>query len=77
MMFKKFPVSSLGEKADYSGFDPSKCPPRSLAEHRTKALEWKHAKTLSVCQQEYGVRYTELLSLPYFDTVRLSVVEYH
>ena len=75
---KNFPVSSFGEKADYSGFDSNTWPPRSLAEHKTKALEWKHAKTLSVRQkieQEYGVRYTELLRLPYFDTVRFSVVD--
>ena len=77
-MFNNFPVSSFGEKADYSGFDPNTWPPRSLAEHKTKALEWKHAKMLSVCQkieQEYGVRYTELLRLPYFDTVPFSVVD--
>lgn len=46
---KNFPVSSFG---DYSGFDTTTWPRRSLAEHKTKALEWKHAKTLSGRQKK-------------------------
>ena len=72
---KSFPVSSFGDKPDYS---PDTWPPRSIVEHRTKALEWKHGKTLSArhkIEQEYGARFTELLRLPYFDTVRFSFVD--
>ena len=75
---KSFPVSSFGDKADYSGFDPEVWPCRSVEEHREKGFEWKHSKTLSArhkIEQEYGARFSELLRLPYFDTVRFSVVD--
>ena len=72
------PVSSFGDKPDYSGFNPDTWPRSSIVEHGTKPLEWKHGKTLSArhkIEQEYGARFTELLHLPYFDTVRFSVVD--
>lgn len=75
---KFFPVSSFGDKPDYSGFSLDSWPPRSIEEHKARAFEWKHGKTLSAChkiEQEYGARYTELLRLPYFDTIRFSVVD--
>ena len=41
-------------------------------------MDWKYAKTLSErrkIEQKYGVRYAELLRLPYFDTVHSIVVD--
>ena len=41
-------------------------------------MEWKHARTLAdrdKIEREYGIRFTELLRLPYFDTARFSVVD--
>lgn len=41
-------------------------------------MDWKHANTLSKhhdIERQYGVRFTELLRLPYFNTVRFTVVD--
>ena len=41
-------------------------------------MNWKFARTLAdrnKIEREYGVRYTELLKLPYFDTARFSVID--
>ena len=75
---KSFPTQNFGEKADYSGFDRSVWPPRTKEDHQKKGMEWKHANTLTSRQRierEDGVRFTELLRLRYFDTVRFSVVD--
>ena len=75
---KSFPTTTFGEKADYSGFNPTTWPKRSVEEHRRKGMEWRHANTLTSRQKierEYGIRFTELLRLSYFDTVRFSVVD--
>ena len=41
-------------------------------------MNWKHAMTLKKRQdieREYGVRFSELLRLPYYDSIRFSVVD--
>ena len=75
---KSFPTASFGEKADYSGFNTSTWPQRSIEHHRTQCLAWKHAHTMTErikIERQDGVRFTELLRLPYFDTIRFSVVD--
>ena len=75
---KSFPTGSFGEKADYSGFNISTWPERSIQQHRTKAMAWKHARTQverTKIECEDGVRFTELLRLPYFNTIRYSVID--
>lgn len=75
---KSFPTEKFGEKKDYSGFDRSKWPKRSVEDHKKFGMCWKHANTLSrrrEIEQKYGIRFTELLRLPYFDTVRFVVVD--
>ena len=70
---KSFPTKKFGEKADYSGFDRSTWKARSLADHREQGMLWKHAKSLSErkeIERKHGVRFTEFLRLPYFDTIR-------
>ena len=72
------PSRSFGDKADYSGFDSHLWPRRSADDHRKYGMEWKHARTLAdrdKIEREYGIRFTELLRLPYFDTARFSVVD--
>ena len=75
---KSFPTNCFGDKADYSGFSPVEWPKRKYDEHRSKAFDWKYAKTLECrhkIEREFGLRFSELLRLPYFDTVRFSVVD--
>ena len=75
---ESFVTKQFGEKADYSGFYRSEWPKRSVENHRHLGMSWKHAITLSECQElerKFGIRYTELLRLPYFDTVRFTVVD--
>ena len=75
---KSFPTYSFGEKADYSGFNTLAWPKRSIEHHRTQGMAWKHAQSLTdrvKIEREFGVRFTELLRLPYFDTIRFSVVD--
>ena len=41
-------------------------------------MEWKHAKTQTErhkIERKYGVRFTELVRLPYFHFARISVVD--
>ena len=75
---KEFPTENFGDKKDYSGFDRSEWPKRTVEEHRDVGMSWKHCNTLAKRQnleQKYGVRFTELLRLPYFDTVRFIIVD--
>ena len=74
------PSHTFGDKLDYSysGFNPDSWPQRTVNEHRIQGMSWKHATTLAErtkIEQEFGMRFTELLRLPYFDTVRYSVVD--
>ena len=75
---KSFPTERFGDKRDYSGFDRSQWPERLVDDHRKYGMCWKHVITLSKrreIEQVHGVRYTELLRLPYLDTVRFTVVD--
>ena len=75
---KPFPTTEFGTKPDYSGFQRSMWPKRSLQDHQTQGMNWKHANTLKKRQDiehDYGVHFTELLRLPYFDSIRFAVVD--
>ena len=75
---KKFVTHSFGSKPDYSGFDTSSWQPRNLVTHRAKAYASKQATTASSqlqIEQSYGIRYSVLLVLPYFDVIRYHVVD--
>jgi hypothetical protein len=70
---KAFPTLSFSDSPDYSGFDRQNWPVRDLKVHREKAMQSIQAKTKSArdtIEREIGVRYSELLRLPYFDIVR-------
>ena len=73
---KVFP--SINLQTDYSGFDRARWPPRNHSDHLEQAYRSKAATTRSVQNQigrQYGVRYSELLKLPYFDVVRYHLVD--
>ena len=53
-------------------------PRRDLNDHRRQGMNWKHATTVKKWQdieREYGVRFSELLRLPYYDSIWFSVVD--
>lgn len=63
---------------DYSGFEREEWMTRTLEAHTQHAIEYLAAKTAS--QQDevlrrYGVRYSLLLELPYFNIVRCHVID--
>ena len=75
---KSFPTTSFGMKPDYSGFRRELWPKRELKDHREQGMKWKHAKSLAErieIERKYGIRFSELLRLSYFDTVRFCVID--
>ena len=69
---KVFP-STFSTAPDYSGFNRSSWPKRTIDFHQQVVEHVKNADTLSACEtveREAGVRYSDLLRLPYFDIVR-------
>lgn len=73
---KKFP-GSVGNK-DYSGFNISEWLPRKSTQHR------KNVKAINACRTQagkkelesrLGCRYSVLLDLPYFDPIRMAIID--
>ena len=52
-------------------------PKRDAKEHRQKCYEWKELPPDEQVEffATYGVRWTELARLPYFDIVRQSIID--
>lgn len=75
---KHFPCEQFGEKVDYSGFDRDEWPQRSHEMHLQHVSEVQEATTASrqnELEKMHGVRYSELLRLPYFDIIEYHVVD--
>ena len=77
---KKFPSITVAgtKRRDYSGYDKQIWPVRDLKVHLEKSEEYKKAKTQSeqiAIAKDFGVRYSCLNDLPYFDPIRFSVVD--
>ena len=75
--FKYFP-GSFGEKTDYSGFDRNMWPPRHNSSHRLHAEMVRKASTQTKHESlatKYGVYYSCLLQLEYFDAVRFTAID--
>ena len=73
---KVFP-GSVGCK-DYSGFDRNNWKPRSLADHRRSIHLIQQAKNKTErnkLESEFGCRYSVLLQLPYFDPIRMLIID--
>uniref|UniRef100_A0A7M5X7A9 Transposase domain-containing protein n=2 Tax=Clytia hemisphaerica TaxID=252671 RepID=A0A7M5X7A9_9CNID len=78
--FKQFehdgPVGTT--KTDYSGFDEENWTERDPKEHVRLAFKHKAAKTLAEAKEterDYGVRFSELCRLPYYDPVRCHLID--
>ena len=74
---KSFNVK-VGEPCDYSGYDRNNWTPRTSEHHRHFSLKYKEANTRKergIIEHQTGVRYSILTELPYFDCVRLHVVD--
>ena len=75
--FKYFP-GSFGEKRDCSGFDRDMWPPRHNDSHRMHAEMLRKASTKSkheALATKYGIYYSCLLQLEYFDAVRFTAID--
>ena len=75
---KSFPTKAFGEKADYSGFNRSTWEPRSNSSHRYYANKHKHSvsgQQRKDIERTHGCRYSVLLELPYYDVVRMCVID--
>ena len=72
---KEFPTAHFGEKPDYSGFDRSKWPSRTNSSHRHHASKHRECKERAHVERTYGCRYSVLLELPYYDAIRMCVVD--
>ena len=76
--FKEFPCESFGVKPDYSGFQRDHWVPRTHNEHLRQVNEVMAANTATKrdeIEKKYGVRYSELLRLPYIDVVNFHVID--
>ena len=76
MCLKFFPAANFGEKPDFSGFHRDEWPKRDAAIHIEWAIKHKELPNRSqqkVFESEHGLRYSELLQLPYFDISRYCV----
>ena len=74
--FKKFP-GSVGSK-NYSGFDRSTWPERTIEQHRRDIVKIRQCKTKtarSKLESKCGSRYSALLDLPYFDPIRMTIID--
>ena len=76
--FKEFPTAVFGEKPDYTGFERDKWPPRSLQDHKEFAFKHLNSNTRSKqkeIERQHGCRYSVLLELPFFDPIRMCIVD--
>jgi len=74
----KFKTGSFGEKVDYSGYDRDSWQPRDWQSHMADIQTILDAETITKkkeLQKKYGIKYSELLRLPYFNVVRYHCVD--
>lgn len=75
---KQFPTAHFGEKPDFSGYDRDHWPERDIATHRQLAAEYlclPNRTQQKAFESQHGLRYSELVKLPYFDIIRHCVVD--
>ena len=76
--FKHYRTENGGTITDYSGFDRQTWEMRTCATHRELAKELMKEKTptaLHDAESKLGLRYSILLSLPYFNPVRFTAID--
>jgi hypothetical protein len=75
---KKFITPNFGHKPQYGGFDCDHWVRRDINSHKHYASQYQNANTMSdqkKVMQDSGVKYSELLRIPFFDIVRLHVID--
>ena len=75
---KVFNTPTFSGPTDYSGFDRENWALRDIEVHREEALKAKNAVTKSErvkIECELGIRYSDLLRLPYLDMVRCHMID--
>ena len=76
---KEFPRPAFGAKQDFSGFSRSSWTLRTNAEHREQAWTIKNTasskKGRDDKESNYGVRFSSLIHLPYFDFISFVVID--
>lgn len=75
--FKRVEVEG-GHRTDFSGYDTQNWNPREVDSHREnckKILESKTITSLHNAESQYGVRYSVLLALPYFNPIQHTVID--
>ena len=73
-----FPTEKFGDKADYSNFNRLEWEPRNAEQHHRVASAYCLAKTASErekLERDYGIRYSVLNELPYFDASHMTVID--
>ena len=74
---KEFKSMDIG-KLDYSGFDRNNWPSRSDQQHRNdvkRILSCTSKTEREKKESELGCRYSLLLDLPYFDPIRMTIID--
>ena len=75
---KTFPCASFGEKLDFSGYDRSSWLERTLKLHSEAIFALQNATCQSKkdeVEKQFGVRYSEIVRLPYFNVIAQHVIE--
>ena len=75
--FKLFP-GNVKDSFDFSGFKREEWPKRDIRSHRRNARELLRAKTKAEhdrLAKKYGLYYSVLLELSYFDCIRFTVID--
>ena len=73
-----FPTKNFCEKPDHSNFNRSEWENQRNDEHREIALKYVECNTQRdqrKIEREFGIRYTVLLELPYFNSSRMCTID--
>ena len=76
--FCAFPTAVFGEKPDYTNFDCSTWGTRGASQHKEQAIKHRDCNTRAdqkAIEREYGLRYSVLIKLPYFNAPRMCVID--
>ena len=75
---KSFPRDA-DNQPDYSGFDDDAWLERQGLEHKSLGKKWLNGcstkKEREEIEFQHGVRYSELFRLPYFDPIRMHLID--
>ena len=75
---KEFPSGVFQNKLDHSGYDRDTWDLRSNSDYKIQSEQYLQAATKIAKNNvvtQFGVRYSVLLKLPYFDIIRMHVVD--